>query len=84
MLIQVYCGSVGLEYMFLTSQAKKDWIREQFETPGAMIQTKVEKERLLARLSRSTEFENFLAKKWSSEKIFGLKGEQRHTNHTIL
>jgi len=33
-----------------------------------------EKRRLLARLSRSTQFENFLAKKWSSEKRFGVEG----------
>jgi 2-oxoglutarate dehydrogenase E1 component len=33
-----------------------------------------EKRLLLARISRSAGFENFLAKKYSSEKRFGLEG----------
>ena len=60
--------------MFLTSQKKKDWLREQFELPGVQEQTPGEKNRLVARLLRATEFENFLAKKWPSEKRFGLEG----------
>lgn len=73
-LENVYCRSFGLEYMFLTSKKKKDWIRKYFEAPGVMTMNAEEKRRLLARLSRSTEFENFLAKKWSSEKRFGIEG----------
>ncbi|XP_065652438.1 2-oxoglutarate dehydrogenase complex component E1 isoform X2 [Hydra vulgaris] len=73
-LENVYCKSIGLEFMFLTSQNKNSWIRKHFETPGVMSLTPEEKRRLLARLVRSTEFENFLAKKWSSEKRFGLEG----------
>lgn len=73
-LEKVYCGSVGIEYMFLTSLRKTSWIRKRFEEPGCMELPNVEKSRLLARLVRSTEFENYLAKKWSSEKRFGLEG----------
>ena len=36
--------------------------------------TQVEKQRALKRLIRATKFEEFLAKKWSSEKRFGLEG----------
>ena len=70
----MYCRNIGVEYMFLTSQAKKDWLREQFELPGVMDHTPDEQNRLVARLLRATEFENFLAKKWPSEKRFGLEG----------
>jgi len=44
------------------------------ETPGALQFSTKEKGLLLARISRSAGFENFLAKKWSSEKRFGLEG----------
>ena len=36
--------------------------------------TSEEKRILLARIVRSTRFEEFLAKKWPSEKRFGLEG----------
>merc|ERR1711963_813417 len=51
-----------------------NWIRKRLETPGILDLTSEEKRLLLARISRSTGFENFLAKKYSSEKRFGLEG----------
>uniref|UniRef100_A0A671PJQ6 oxoglutarate dehydrogenase (succinyl-transferring) n=1 Tax=Sinocyclocheilus anshuiensis TaxID=1608454 RepID=A0A671PJQ6_9TELE len=48
------------------------WIK--FETPGIMTFSDREKRTLLARLVCSTQFEDFLARKWSSEKRFGLEG----------
>merc|ERR1719187_3081729 len=53
---------------------KAIWLKKRFETPDIMNFTVEEKRRLLARLSRSTEFENFLSKKWPGEKRFGLEG----------
>jgi len=73
-LNQVYCKTVGLEYMFLTSLKKTNWIRKRFEEQGVMDINDEEKRRLLARLIRSHEFEGYLAKKWTSEKRFGLEG----------
>lgn len=70
----VYCKNFGLEYMFLSSPKKTRWIKEHFESPGAMSMTTEEKRRLLARLSRSSEFEMYLAKKFTAEKRFGLEG----------
>jgi len=73
-LKQVYCGHVGVEFMFINNLAQCDWIKKRFETPGIYDLTKEEKRTLMARLIRSTRFEEFLAKKWSSEKRFGLEG----------
>ncbi|XP_065186888.1 2-oxoglutarate dehydrogenase complex component E1-like [Sycon ciliatum] len=73
-LQQIYCKNVGLEYMFLQSKEQCDWIRERFETPGCMALSVEEKRILMARLIRSTRFEEFLARKWTSEKRFGLEG----------
>jgi 2-oxoglutarate dehydrogenase E1 component len=52
-----------------------NWIRERLETPGKLQMSSEEKRLLLARISRATGFESFLAKKWSSEKRFGLEGK---------
>uniref|UniRef100_A0AAR2K3Q6 oxoglutarate dehydrogenase (succinyl-transferring) n=1 Tax=Pygocentrus nattereri TaxID=42514 RepID=A0AAR2K3Q6_PYGNA len=69
-----YCGHIGMEFMFINNVEQCQWIRQKFETPGIMKFTDREKRTLLARLVRSTRFEDFLARKWSSEKRFGLEG----------
>lgn len=53
-----------------------NWIREKLETPNSFKMSVEDKRRLLARISRSAGFENFLAKKYVSEKRFGLEGEK--------
>ncbi|XP_058652004.1 2-oxoglutarate dehydrogenase-like, mitochondrial isoform X3 [Onychostoma macrolepis] len=69
-----YCGHTGVEFMFINNMEQCQWIRQKFETPGIMTFSDREKRTLLARLVRSTRFEDFLARKWSSEKRFGLEG----------
>nr|CAH7749844.1 unnamed protein product [Callosobruchus chinensis] len=73
-LEQTYCRHIGAEYMFINSLEQCNWIRQRLETPGIMDLTAEEKRLVLARLTRSHGFESFLAKKWSSEKRFGLEG----------
>ncbi|KAM4678122.1 2-oxoglutarate dehydrogenase complex component E1 isoform 1-T1 [Discoglossus pictus] len=69
-----YCQHIGVEFMFINDLEQCQWIREKFETPGIMQFNSEEKRTLLARLVRSTRFEEFLHRKWSSEKRFGLEG----------
>lgn len=69
-----YCGHIGVEFMFINNVEQCQWIRQKFETPGILQFSNSEKRTLLARLVRSTRFEDFLARKWSSEKRFGLEG----------
>lgn len=73
-LENTYCRHIGVEYMFINNLEQCNWIREKFETPGATDMTVDQKKLLFARLTRSTKFEEFLAKKWTSEKRFGLDG----------
>ncbi|CAH1960074.1 unnamed protein product [Acanthoscelides obtectus] len=73
-LEQTYCRHIGAEYMFINSLEQCNWIRQRLETPGIMDLTAEQKRLVLARLTRSHGFESFLAKKWSSEKRFGLEG----------
>ena len=73
-LENVYCNHIGVEYMFINSPEQLYWLKEAFETPNANHLTKEQKRLLLARLVRSHKFEEFLAKKYSGDKRFGLEG----------
>lgn len=73
-LEDTYCRSIGVEFMFINSLEQCNWIRQKFETPGIMSMDHKDKRLLLARLTRSHGFEAFLARKFSSEKRFGLEG----------
>uniref|UniRef100_A0A1L8E1Z8 2-oxoglutarate dehydrogenase complex component E1 n=1 Tax=Nyssomyia neivai TaxID=330878 RepID=A0A1L8E1Z8_9DIPT len=75
-LEHVYCNKIGVEFMFINSLEQCNWIRQKFETPDIMTYTNDEKRLILARLSRAAGFEGFLAKKFSSEKRFGLEGAE--------
>ncbi|XP_074313299.1 uncharacterized protein LOC141648496 [Silene latifolia] len=73
-LEQAYCGRIGYEYMHIADREKCNWLRERIETP---IPTEYNKERrqvMLDRLIWSTQFESFLATKWTTAKRFGLEG----------
>uniref|UniRef100_A0A4W6F263 2-oxoglutarate dehydrogenase complex component E1 n=1 Tax=Lates calcarifer TaxID=8187 RepID=A0A4W6F263_LATCA len=73
-LEMAYCQHIGVEFMFINDVEQCQWIRQKFETPGIMQFSLEEKRTLLARMIRSTRFEEFLQRKWSSEKRFGLEG----------
>ena len=91
-LENVYCRSIGAEYLHINNLDQIQWIRsvdranlfyksnisvsfrQKLETPGALQLDNDEKRLLLARITRSIGFENFLAKKWPGEKRFGLEG----------
>jgi 2-oxoglutarate dehydrogenase E1 component len=60
--------------MHLTNYDQQDWIRRRFEAPRVTQLTHDQQKVLFKRLIRSTRFEEFLAKKWPSEKRFGLEG----------
>ncbi|KAF9814051.1 hypothetical protein SFRURICE_004398 [Spodoptera frugiperda] len=73
-LEQAYCNNIGIEFMFINSLEQCNWIRQRIEPPNVGKMSPDQKRLILARLTRSAGFENFLAKKWSSEKRFGLEG----------
>ncbi|XP_060560262.1 2-oxoglutarate dehydrogenase complex component E1-like isoform X5 [Ruditapes philippinarum] len=70
----IYCDHIGIEFMFINNREQTDWIKQKFETPGVLEFNDEEKRLMLARVIRSQRFEEFLARKWSSEKRFGLEG----------
>ncbi|KAG2723700.1 hypothetical protein I3843_02G159500 [Carya illinoinensis] len=73
-LEQAYCGSIGYEYMHIADRDQCNWLREKIETPTPMQYNRQRREVILDRLIWSTQFENFLATKWTTAKRFGLEG----------
>ncbi len=60
--------------MFINDLKQCDWLRCRFEKPGATKLTPEEKKLTFRRVMRACKFEEYLAKKWSSEKRFGVEG----------
>ncbi|KAI7735730.1 hypothetical protein M8C21_030658 [Ambrosia artemisiifolia] len=73
-LEQAYCGSIGFEYMHIADREQCNWLRDRIETPIPMAYNRQRREVILDRLIWSTQFENFLATKWTAAKRFGLEG----------
>ncbi|KAG2723702.1 hypothetical protein I3843_02G159500 [Carya illinoinensis] len=67
-LEQAYCGSIGYEYMHIADRDQCNWLREKIETPTPMQYNRQRREVILDRLIWSTQFENFLATKWTTAK----------------
>lgn len=53
-LERVYCSSIGVEYMYITSVEQLNFIREKLEPPGSGELPKRQKLILMARLIRAT------------------------------
>ncbi|GJR88131.1 2-oxoglutarate dehydrogenase, mitochondrial-like protein [Tanacetum coccineum] len=73
-LEQAYCGSIGFEYMHIADREQCNWLRDRIETPTKTAYNSQRREVILDRLIWSTQFENFLATKWTAAKRFGLEG----------
>ncbi|CBI31715.3 unnamed protein product, partial [Vitis vinifera] len=70
-LEQAYCGSIGYEYMHIADRDKCNWLRDKIETPTPRQYNQQRREVILDRLIWSTQFENFLATKWTAAKRGG-------------
>ncbi|CAH1374806.1 unnamed protein product [Tenebrio molitor] len=73
-LEQAYCQHIGVEYMYIDNLTERNFIRQRLEPPGVLNRTPEQKKRTMKRLIRTFEFENFLARKWASDKRFGIEG----------
>ncbi|MCP4329508.1 MAG: 2-oxoglutarate dehydrogenase E1 component [Alphaproteobacteria bacterium] len=70
-----YCGTIGVEYMHIQEPDRKAWIQERIEAVHNRTQfTDRGKRAILERLVEAEEFENFLDKKYTGTKRFGLDG----------
>lgn len=74
-LQRIYCGHIGIEYMYITNMEMREWLRQRFESTAGDIDFPVEKKKhILARLNSATVFEKFLHTKFIGQKRFSLEG----------
>ncbi len=72
---ETYCGTIGVEYMHIQDPAQKAWIQERIEAIRNHTQFSESGKRLiLERLTAAEVFEQFLNKKYTGTKRFGLDG----------
>jgi 2-oxoglutarate dehydrogenase E1 component len=72
----VYATSVGLEFMHISSPARRSWLAERMETRLiAPLPTEV-RTRMLALLINSEQFERFCHTKYPGTKRFSLEGSE--------
>ncbi len=74
-LEQTYCGTIGVEYMHLTDPDEKEWIQQRIEQLRNKTDfTENGKKAILQRLIAAESFEQFLQKKHTGTKRFGIDG----------
>jgi 2-oxoglutarate dehydrogenase E1 component len=72
---ETYCGSIGVEYMYLTEIREKRWIQERLEPIRARGTYSAEdKKRLLERVTAAETLERYLHTKYVGQKRFSLEG----------
>ncbi|HTR52146.1 MAG TPA: 2-oxoglutarate dehydrogenase E1 component [Kofleriaceae bacterium] len=75
-LERVYASSVGLEFMHISSPARRSWLAERMETTiGRALPADV-RTRMLALLINAEQFERFCHTKYPGTKRFSLEGSE--------
>ena len=74
-LRETYCGTIGVEYMYIANPERKEWLRHRMEVarnyPALDAATK---KRVLEKLVAAESFERFLHARYVGHKRFSLEG----------
>jgi 2-oxoglutarate dehydrogenase E1 component len=74
-LQDTYCGTLAVEYMYLSSRAEKRWIQERLEPVRAKPSySAVYKKHILERLTAAEGLEKYLHTRYVGQKRFSLEG----------
>jgi 2-oxoglutarate dehydrogenase E1 component len=74
-LRETYCGSIGVEFMHKQEPDEKSWIQERIESIRNQTDfTDLGKKTILERLTQAEVFEQYLDRKYTGTKRFGLDG----------
>ncbi len=74
-LTETYCGKIGVEFMHMSSPEEKAWIQQRIEEPHNKTDfTSKGKRTILERLTAAEGFEQYLHKKHTGTKRFGIDG----------
>ncbi len=76
-LEQVYCQSIGVEYMYIRDPKERrwiqNWLQKDYNTPKFSKKQKME---ILTKLTEAVAFEGFLHRKFVGQKRFSLEGAE--------
>jgi len=74
-LENVYCQSIGVEYMCMREPHKLEWIKNRLDVNDNLPNFSAEKKKhILKKLNEAVSFENFLHTKYVGQKRFSLEG----------
>jgi len=74
-LKETYCGSLGVEYMYLSSRVEKRWIQERLEPVRSRPSFSPEyRKHILERLTAAESLERYLHTRYVGQKRFSLEG----------
>jgi len=74
-LRETYCGTIGVEYMFIQDPERKDWLQERMESSHNRSEfDRTSRLRILEKLVEAESFERFLHAKYVGHKRFSLEG----------
>ncbi|MBA3394803.1 MAG: 2-oxoglutarate dehydrogenase E1 component [Deltaproteobacteria bacterium] len=75
-LRRIYAGSVGVEFMHISSPARRSWVAERMETNIATALANDIRTRMLVLLINAEQFERFCHTKYPGTKRFSLEGSE--------
>ncbi|WP_263772645.1 2-oxoglutarate dehydrogenase E1 component [Propionivibrio soli] len=72
---ETYCGSIGVQYMYINHTEERRWIEARFEPiRGKATYTAAQKQRFLERLTAAETLERYLHTRYVGQKRFSLEG----------
>ncbi|WP_185849263.1 2-oxoglutarate dehydrogenase E1 component [Blattabacterium cuenoti] len=74
-LKKIYCGSIGIEYMYISNPEKIQWIEKWFQKEKLQFSSE-EKKFFLKKLNEAVTFENFIHTKFVGQKRFSIEGNE--------
>jgi 2-oxoglutarate dehydrogenase E1 component len=77
LLRATYCGTLAVEYMYISDKTKRDWLKERMEPMLNKPDLSTEDQlHIFSKLAASTGFEEFLHTKYVGQKRFSLEGAE--------
>ncbi len=74
-LKEIYCDSIGVEYMYIRDPEKVNWIQQRLNQNNNHTKFSVDqKKHILNKLNQAVSFEQFLHTKYVGQKRFSLEG----------
>ncbi|MCX6191497.1 MAG: 2-oxoglutarate dehydrogenase E1 component [Flavobacteriia bacterium] len=69
-----YCSSIGVEYTYIRTPKRLEWIKTKMEAVKKQVYSREEKLSIFNKLNQASSFEQFLGKKFVGQKRFSIEG----------